>query len=173
MVDEPMKEKEIDALDKALLATLSKDGRMPIQSVGQSLGVTNPTVRSRLAALVKSKILNVAGLVDTSKVDGIITAFIGITLDKYNLQEKLEQISCLEGVNWAAVVTGRYDVIVEIISTEGMAGLYDFLNEKLDKLGGIKSSESFVVLKARRKWAFLPDSVCKSWLKEHLKTKED
>lgn len=168
-----MKEKEIDALDKALLATLSKDGRMPIQSVGQSLGVTNPTIRSRLKALLKSKILNVAGLVDTSRVDGITTAFIGITLDKYNLQEKLEQISNLEGVNWAAVVTGRYDVIAEIISTDGMAGLYDFLNEKLDKLGGIKSSETFVVMKARRKWVFLPDSVSNGWLKEHLKTKED
>lgn len=168
-----MKEKEIDALDKALLAALSKDGRMPIQSVGQSLGVTNPTIRSRLTALIKSKILNVAGLVDTSKMDGIITAFIGITLDKYNLQEKLEQISNLPGVNWAAVVTGRYDVIAEIISTDGMAGLYDFLNEKLDKLGGIKSSESFVVMKAQRKWALLPEDISKKWLEEQLKIKEE
>jgi len=168
-----MKQKEIDALDKAMLAALSGDGRMALQDVGQALGVTNPTVRSRLKTLEQTNILKVSGLVDTSLLDGLVTALIGITLDKYNLQEKLEQISSLEGVNWAAVVTGRYDVIVEMISTQGMAGLYDFLNEKLDKLGGIKSSETFVVMKAQRKWIFLPDSVRDEWLKDHLKRKGD
>jgi len=168
-----MKQKVIDALDKAMLAALSEDGRMPLQEVSQSLGVTNPTVRSRLKALENANILKVSGLVDTSLLDGVVTSLVGITLDKYNLQEKLEQISSLEGVNWAAVVTGRYDVIVEMTSTEGMAGLYDFLNEKLDKLGGIKSSETFVVMKARRKWIFLPESVRDEWLRDHLKTKGD
>ena len=63
----------------------------------------------------------------------------------------VERVAALDEVSWAAVVTGRYD-IAEVVTTDGMNGLYEFLNGTLQKLGGVESSEVFVVMKATDKW---------------------
>ena len=64
------------------------------------------------------------------------------------------------------MVTGRYDIIVEIVCTEGTTDLYDFLDKDLTTVGGITASESFVVMKSRRKWVLLlPDAVVDQFTK--------
>jgi len=81
------------------------------------------------------------------------------------LDEKLENISQLDRVNWCAAVTGRYDIIVEITCTNDMGDLYDFLDKDLSQIGGINSSESFVVMKSKRKWLYLPEAVTRVYEK--------
>jgi Lrp/AsnC family transcriptional regulator for asnA, asnC and gidA len=156
-----MAKEKLDGTDKELLCQLAEDGRMPVGQLGERLGVSAPTVRSRLKALGDAAVFRVAGLVDAFRTRGITTAIVGIRLDTYQLQEKLEAIAALDQVHWAAVVTGRYDIMAEVISTDGMAGLHRFLSEKLYKVGGIKSSESYVVMKSERKWILLPPGIRK------------
>jgi Lrp/AsnC family transcriptional regulator, regulator for asnA, asnC and gidA len=90
-------------------------------------------------------------------------AIVGLTLDEYRLDERVEQLAVLDEVTWAAVVTGRYDIIAEVVTESGMAGLYDFLNVSLRQVGGIKSSEMFVVMKARNKWLLPPAGMRRGW----------
>ncbi|HBF42372.1 MAG TPA: Lrp/AsnC family transcriptional regulator [Desulfobacteraceae bacterium] len=152
-----MKEKDLDELDRRLIGLLTKDGRMPIGKIAKNLQISPPTVRSRIEGLVHSKILRIAGLVNSFMIKGLTTAIIGICLEMHQqLDEKIEQISSLGQVHWAVVVTGHYDIIVEVILPDGMVGLYRFLTEELPQLGGIRSSESFMVMKAKRKWILLP-----------------
>lgn len=148
-----------DAIDKGLLCQLIEDGRMPVGQIGENIGITTPTVRTRLKSLINAGALKVAGLVDAFRVRGLTTALVGIRLDTYQLEEKLEEIAKLDQVHWACVVTGQYDIIVEVISADGMVGLHQFLSEQLYKVGGIKSSESFVVMKSTRKWLLLPQGI--------------
>jgi len=61
-----------------------------------------------------------------------------------------------------AVVSGRYDIIVEVVLEDAMDDLYRFLTMDLPQLGGIRSSESFLVMKAKRKWVLLPSGM-KNW----------
>ncbi len=154
-----MAKNTIDSIDKKLICTLSADGRIQAGKIGEQLGITSPTVRSRLKALTDNAVLRIAGLVDAFKTRGLTTAFVGIRLDTYQLETKLEEISALDQVVWACVVTGQYDIIAEIISLEGMVGLHSFLSENLYKVGGIKSSETFVVMKSKRKWILLPKGI--------------
>jgi Lrp/AsnC family transcriptional regulator for asnA, asnC and gidA len=87
----------------------------------------------------------------------------GHTLESHQqLDEKLEQISKLSKVHWAAVVTGRYDLMVEVVFAEPMSDLYKFMTGDLPKVGGIRSSETFMVMKAMRKVVALPRGV-KNW----------
>ena len=44
-----------------------------------------------------------------------------------------------------------------------MSGLYDFLNVSLQEIGGVRSSEMFVVMKSRRKWVDLPAGLRREW----------
>jgi Lrp/AsnC family transcriptional regulator for asnA, asnC and gidA len=140
-----------------IVSALSDDGQMPAGQVAERLGVTAPTVRSRLRGLLSSSMLRVVGVVDPYRMGGMTVALVGVTLQSHSqLGEKLDQIAALEGVSWTAVVTGRYDIIVEVILTEEIGDLYRFLDEDLSRVGGIASSESFVIMKARRKWTYLP-----------------
>ena len=149
----------LDVQDKKLIAELTRDGQLSPGKIGDEIGVTAPTVRSRMKNLIAAGALKVAGLVDPMKTKGLTVALVGISLHHHELLgEKLDQIGSLPRVNWCAVVTGRYDIIVEIVCSAEIGDLYDFLDQDLSKVGGISASESFVVMKSRRKWLFLPDA---------------
>jgi len=155
--------RSLDALDKALIGTLFDDGRLAVSEIAARLGSSTPTVRGRLRHLLAAGVLRVAALVDASETPELTIAIVGLCLDGYDLDEMVERLAALDVVNWAAVVTGRYDIIAEVATTDGMNGLYDFLNISLQKLGGIQSSEMFVVLKASHKWMLLPQATTAVW----------
>ena len=154
----------LDRLDKALIATLLGDGRLAVSEIASRLGVSAPTVRSRLRGLLSSGILRIAGLVDSSQTPELTTAIVGLTIERFNLEEMVGALAALDEVNWAAVCTGRYDIIAEVVTPHGMNGLYDFLNVSVQRLGGVQSSEMFVVMKAAHKWQLLPHALTDTWL---------
>jgi Lrp/AsnC family transcriptional regulator for asnA, asnC and gidA len=153
----------LDALDKALIATLFGNGRLAASDMAARLGISTPTVRGRLRQLIGAGVLRVAALVASSETPELTIAIVGLSLDRYNLDEMVERLAALDEVSWAAVVTGRYDIIAEVVTTDGMNGLYEFLNASLQKLGGIQSSEMFVVMKAANKWLLLPPAMTQAW----------
>lgn len=150
-------QKPLAEQDTRLLSLLAEDGQQSAGRLSEQLGVTSPTVRSRLKRLVKSGVLRIAGLVNPMKVPGMEIALVGINVQTHSkMDDMTERIAGLDKVNWVAVVTGRYDIIVEVTLLEGMDDLYTFINEELSSLGGVSTSESFVVMKAKRKWALMP-----------------
>jgi Lrp/AsnC family transcriptional regulator, regulator for asnA, asnC and gidA len=153
--------------DRRLVSLLADDGQRSAGDLAKELAVSTPTVRSRLKNLLKTKAVAIAGLIDPFRVDGLTLALVGITVSAHKqLNEKLEQLSGLDQVHWAAAVTGRYDIIVEVVLTGGMDDLYRFIDEDLSKVGGINSSETFVVMKGRGKWVRLPSAVRKSFVND-------
>ena len=159
--------KVLDVADRKLVAALAEDGQASSAELAESLGVTAPTIRARMKNLISQGLLRVAGLVDPFVVKGLSVALVGIKLQsQMQLDQKLEEISRLPDVNWVAVVTGRYDILVEVVTTEDIADLYNFLDQALSGVGGIASSESFVVMKARRKWIPLPKGA-RTWFSQH------
>ena len=100
---------ELDDFDRKLIRLLTQDGRMSAGKAAQSLRVTPPTVRARLEALVRTGVLRIVALLDLSRASQFNTALIGISLERHQqLDRKLEQISNLRRVHWAAAVTGRF-----------------------------------------------------------------
>jgi len=149
--------KRLDPLDTRIVAQLSEDGLLAAGEVAKRLGVTAPTVRSRIKAMLASGLLRIAALVDPARHKGLTLALVGLNIQNHSkLQQKLDEISALNRVNWAAIVTGRYDILVEVVLTDGMDDLYRFIDEDLSGVGDITASESFVVMKANRKWINLP-----------------
>ena len=155
--------RDVDPLDKGLITQLIADGRLSLSELAQRAGVSRPTAASRLRALTRDGVLRVAGVVDTFRVPSLTVALVGLTVDKHRLDEKAEQIAGLPEVTWAAVVTGRYDIMAEVVTDQGMNGLYDFLNVSLRDVGGINASEMFVVMKARDRWTVLPRGLRQTW----------
>lgn len=143
----------LDEFDIKLLHFLSKDGRATATQIANELKVAAPTVRHRIQRLIDNGMLRISGLIDPAKFKDIIIAIIGITLMKQeDLDSKVEEISKLENVNWAAVVSGQYDIFVEVSVSGGIPELHKFISKKIPLLGGIRSTETFVLLSAKNKW---------------------
>jgi len=155
-----MSKKDLDSLDKKLVRLLTEDGRIPVRDIALRLGVTAPTVRSRIKALEKSGMLKITGLINPFEHKDLITALIGLNILSYGkLDEILEKFAHLDYVTWVAVVTGRYDVVAEVVVNGGMAELYRFTTDVIPRVGNVAQSETFVIMKSRRKWVCLPEGL--------------
>jgi Lrp/AsnC family transcriptional regulator for asnA, asnC and gidA len=149
--------KKLDLIDKKLIHYLSKDGRMPVKDLVGELGISNPTLNSRIRHLLQSGVLKIAGLIDTFKIQDLNMALVAVRVkDDTRLGETLDKIADLDEVHSVYAVTGQYDIFIEVLIAGGIESLYSFMSEKLPKLGNIASSESFVIMKSKKKWVLLP-----------------
>ncbi len=142
-----------DELDRKLMYLLGQDGGLSAQVLAEQLGITPPTVRSRLRALEEAGLLRVAGLLDGARFPELTTALIGLNVRAYGkLGEGLERLEAIPSVTWAAVVTGRYDVVVEVVVEGGMEALYRLTCHEIPQVGQVEHSETFVVIRSRGRW---------------------
>ncbi|MFH1137186.1 MAG: Lrp/AsnC family transcriptional regulator [Pseudomonadota bacterium] len=147
----------MDALDKKLVKRLSEDGRAPIGTLAAQLEVTPPTVRNRIKSLTEAGDLKISGMIDPERRPELTTALVGLRIQSHGkLEQELEHLAELEGVQWAAVVTGQYDVIMEVVVSGGMSDLYQMMTQVVPKIGQVIQTETFVVMKSRRKWISPP-----------------
>jgi Lrp/AsnC family transcriptional regulator for asnA, asnC and gidA len=150
----------LDALDSGIVRLLAEDGRMPIGEMAKKLKVTAPTVRNRIKGLEKSGVFKVSGLIDPNENKEMITALVFMSIrSEGKLDQILEKISRLPNVAWAGVVTGRYDIIAEVICVEGKNELYRFTTETILKMGNVIRSETLILMKSRNNWMRLPEKV--------------
>lgn len=152
--------KKLDALDKKLIRYLSFDGRMPVKELVSKLEITNPTLHVRMKNLLKPGILKIAGLVDVFKIKKVFMAIVAIrVIDDSKIEDTLEDLSRMEEVSSVCAVTGRYDIIAEILFSDDMEAHYTFMSSKLPQQGNIDYSESFIVMKSKKKWTILPPGI--------------
>jgi Lrp/AsnC family transcriptional regulator for asnA, asnC and gidA len=151
---------KLDSLDYKIIRLLTENGRMPIGEMAEKLNVTAPTVRSRIKNLEKDGIFKVSGLIDPSRHQEMTTALVAMSVHSGGkLDEILGKIANLPNVAWAGVVTGRYDIVAEVICEEGNEELYRFTTETILKMGNVFRSETFIVMKSRHNWVCLPEGV--------------
>jgi Lrp/AsnC family transcriptional regulator for asnA, asnC and gidA len=155
-----MGKKILDTLDNEIVRLLTEDGRMPIGQMAKKLNVTAPTVRNRIKALEKNGILKVSGLIDPDRHREMITALVAMSVRSAGkLDQILNKIANLPNVAWAAVVTGRYDIIAEVICVEGKDELYRFTTETILKMANVVRSETFILMRSENNWLRLPKNV--------------
>lgn len=151
---------KLDALDKKLLRYLGQDGRMPVKELVSKLEITNPTLNVRMKNLLQSGVLKIAGLVDVFKIKKIFMALVAIrVIDDSKMDETLNDLSQMEEVSSVYAVTGRYDIFAEILFPNDMEAHYAFMSSKLPMQGNIDHSESFIVMKSKKKWTLLPPGI--------------
>jgi len=150
----------LDALDNEIIRLLTKNGRMPIGEMAKKLKVTSPTIRNRIKDLEKSGVFKVSGLIDPNKHQEMITAMVAMSVKSDGKMDQiLKKIGQLANVVWVGVVTGRYDIIAEVVCIGGKDELYRFTTETILKMGNVVRSETFIIMKSRHNWIRLHDGV--------------
>jgi len=150
----------LDTLDNEIIRLLTEHGRMPIGEMAKKLKVTSPTIRNRIKDLEKSGVFKVSGLIDPNKHKEMITALVAMSIKSDGKMDQiLKKIGQLANVAWVGVVTGRYDIIAEVVCIGGKDELYRFTTETILKMGNVVRSETFIIMKSSNNWLRLPDGV--------------
>lgn len=137
---------KMDATNLEIIKRLSHCEETLAQ-IADDLGISEGTVRNRIAKLEQAGVLNRCGVVDTDALPGHMTIIVGITLTGPNLVSKAEELQHLRGVVSVAVVTGSYDIIMIVMLNEEF-GLLEFFNEEFaGHSSGVRSTETFVIYK--------------------------
>jgi Lrp/AsnC family transcriptional regulator for asnA, asnC and gidA len=68
----------LDTLDNEIIRLLTENGRMPIGEMSKRLGVTAPTIRSRIKNLEKKGLLKVSGIIDPNQHPQMTTALVAM-----------------------------------------------------------------------------------------------
>jgi Lrp/AsnC family transcriptional regulator, regulator for asnA, asnC and gidA len=148
-----------DSTDRRLTKLLSGDAQNSMNQLAEKMQLSAPTVRARLRSLITKNVLKIVGLLNLSERPELIGAVVGINANAQgNLDEVMRKIAELPFVSSVSIVTGRFDLIVEVLVPGDVQDLYRFTSELLPRVtapGVISRSETFVVMKSHNKWVTL------------------
>jgi Lrp/AsnC family transcriptional regulator, regulator for asnA, asnC and gidA len=139
----------IDATDREILRILQVDGRTSNTEVARRLGVTETTVRKRLAALIESDLVEIVA-VPTPRLAGLtVSAIIGISVQLRALREVADALTRRPEVRYCGISAGRYDLIIEAFFSD-QEHVVQFAIEVLGVMDGITAVETSLILKIEK-----------------------
>ncbi|MFN8356374.1 MAG: Lrp/AsnC ligand binding domain-containing protein [Spirosomataceae bacterium] len=141
---------EIDNTDLQILALLMEDANLAYTEIGKRINVSGGTVHVRMKKMEGLGIVRGSQLnIDHSKLGWDISAFLGIYLDKSSLYEEVaEQLSRIPEVVNIHYTTGIYSIFAKIVCRD-TTHLREVLHDKIQKVGGIQRTETFISLEER------------------------
>lgn len=140
-----------DKTDWQIINLLSEK-HIPNIAIAKKLGLSEGTIRQRIKKLQDAGILKIKALRDPNVLENQQLAIVTANIAQANLLvEKAKEISELRNVLSVAILSGRYDLLIEVL-VDSNKGLVKFLTESLASVKGISTTESFVMLKSYHKW---------------------
>lgn len=136
---------ELSPLDKRIIEHLQADGRRPFTQIAAEIGVSEAAIRARTNRLIDRGILQIVGVADPEKL-GFQQALIGIRCEPGRLVAVADALAALPEVDYVVVTTGRYDILIEMVS-EDNEGLLRFLTDRLPAIDGVRDTEIFTYLR--------------------------
>ena len=135
----------LDATDEQILAELTRDGRLSMRSLADSLHV------SRANAYARVERLKAEGIIRGFRVDidpvasGLgTTAYVTITLRQADWRYVRERLRALDGVVHIGLVGGEFDVIL-LVRARDNADLRRLVLEDIQGMPGVRSTRTLLV----------------------------
>ena len=136
---------EIDDLDKGIIGILRSDGRASNVEVGRLLGVTEATIRKRIANLLSQGLIEIVA-VPTPKLAGFtMSALMGLNVSLERLREVSTTLITFPEVRYCGLSTGRFDIMIEAFFSSH-EHLLEFSTDKVGSIHGVVKVETFLIL---------------------------
>jgi len=138
---------QLDDIDLKILDIISKNARIPFKDVASEVGVSRAAVHQRVNRMIDLNVIIGSGYhIDPKKIDFKTCTYIGVFLEKGSLYstvaEKLKEIPEIVECHYT---TGQYAVFVKVYAKDN-EHLRDILSDKIQKIGGVASTETFISL---------------------------
>ena len=139
----------LDETDRAIIAHLQYDGRMPLTDIAAELGISEGTVRRRVKNLTESGVLQVVAVVEPQFLGWNAAGMIGVTVQAGEIDAVADQLARFPEVSYLFMASGEFDLFVEVYCQD-REHFVSFLKDKLQKIPGIERTQSFVILKTHK-----------------------
>ncbi|NLU38280.1 MAG: winged helix-turn-helix transcriptional regulator [Bacteroidales bacterium] len=138
---------QLDDIDLKILEIISKNARMPFKDVAVECGISRAAVHQRVNRMIDMEVIVGSGYhIDPKKVDYMTCTYIGIYLDKGGLYESVaDNLKKIPEVVECHYTTGRYAIFAKVFARNN-EHLKQILSEKIQKILGITSTETFISL---------------------------
>lgn len=137
---------KLDKIDLFIIDAMREDGREAFAQIAEKLNVSPGMIRQRYTRLVKLGYLKVVAVTNPLMMGKRTMAMIGIRTDGRRMLEVANKLIKFDEVVYIVVVSGRYDIMVEVFCSDH-EDLLKFMTEKLAKVEGVRETESFMHLK--------------------------
>ena len=142
----------MDELDQKIIAELQQNGRETNSAIAKNLGINEGTVRQRIKKLRDAGVIKISAQINLEKLEDYQLFTLGVNVrESRELKTVAERLTELPEIQSVAIVSGRYDIILEIGVTSKKA-FVEFLTESLSEIEGLAHTESFMHIKSYDKW---------------------
>ena len=138
---------QIDDTDRALLAQLAENARLPVATLARRLGLARSTAQARLDRLEQSGVIAGYALRMGAQARAPLRATALLQIEPRSAPTVLARLKSLPQVGRVHTASGRFDLIVEVT-----ARTTEELDETLDRIieaKGVRSSESLIHLSTK------------------------
>ncbi|MBD9386369.1 Lrp/AsnC family transcriptional regulator [Rhizobium sp. CG4] len=134
--------------DRALLALLSENARMPVTELARKLGLSRTTVQARIERLEADGVIAGYGLrLSDAYRSGLVRAHVLITIAPKSLPAVTAALAAISEVTTLHSVSGTFDLIA-ILAAPSIADL-DSLIDRIGAIDGVERTLSSIILSTR------------------------
>ena len=135
----------MDRLDSKLIGELANDARQSNIDLSRKLGVSEKTVRRRIARLVEQGIIRWSVIPDPAKLGYSVRVFILLEVEAPHVDDITQSLASCSNVDFVALCTGPFDILFGAWF-ESSASMAKFLKDYLPKITGVRKSQTHVAL---------------------------
>lgn len=149
----------MDALDGRILAALQRDGRQSVTDLAAAIGLSPTPCARRLAKLEADGVIEGYGArIDQTRIGFPVSVFIWVELDSQSKDaiDAFERaIRGFDRVMECHLMTGSRDILMRVVAAD-LSDFDRFLEEKLMRVPGIRSTRSSFALRTMIRRTVLP-----------------
>ena len=148
------KVEKIDSLDKKILEIISNNARIPFKDVAAECGISRAAVHQRVQKLIDMGVIVGSGYhVNPASLGYNTCTYVGISLEKGSMYKSVvQELTKIPEVVECHFTTGPYTMLVKLYARDN-AHLMELLNDKLQEINGVMSTETLISLRQNIKKA--------------------
>ena len=127
-------DRALDDIDQAMVDALGRDGRMETRRIAREVGVDPSTISRRRAKLIEEGILFFEAQIHPAALNGTGDAFVWLSVLPGRIRQVGESLRALPECRFAAVCTGRYSIVANLL-TPAPEALVELVDTALADLG--------------------------------------
>jgi len=136
-----------DELNRSIVTMLQRDGRMAFSEIAQKLNVSEGTIRNRVSGMKHAGMLDIVAIVDPVIAEYKTAAMLGLKIASgHSPKFAAERLAALPDVVYILWVSGRFDLLVEVV-TKDRDSFLEFLDTEIHSQLDVASSETMTGLK--------------------------
>lgn len=142
---------KVDDLDLTILSELSEDAAISVPKLSKKIKVNPSVVYSRIKRLIKRRLIErFTIVVNDAELGYGVKSLTGINMDSKKRDNVIDELFKINGVREIAEVTGRFDILVTMYA-KSLDEMHRLVSNKIGRIDGVISSESFIEMKTRTK----------------------